>query len=296
MATAAPDVSLTAPQLVADPSRLAAAARFVADRRLGGLFFLDHLVPLSSPTGPVHELAASVGAVAGLDLGIRLGTLVARAPLRGPELTAAVGASAVRLAGGRFVLGVGAGDRLSFDEIDRYGFRRLPLTARVRSVADTIRLAHLLHPGIVTWVGGRHEALVDVAAEHADGWNGWMVPPGELAAVAARLAGARPGFSVTWGGSVVVGETPEEVSRLAGGRGPADTISGTPPEVAAALREVADAGAGELVVGLRPNREDRWRLFADEVLPLLGDGAPRSSGIPGPATPGPDGFPGNVAP
>jgi len=292
MATAAPDVSLTAPQLVADPARLSAAARFVADRRLGGLFFLDHLVPLSSPTGPVYELAASVGAVAGLDLGIRLGTLVARAPLRGPELTAAVGASAVRLAGGRFVLGVGAGDRLSFDEIDRYGFRRLTLTARVRSVADTIRLARLLHPGIVTWVGGRHDALLDVAAEHADGWNGWMVPPGELAAVAARLAGARPGFSVTWGGSVVVGETPEEVSRLAGGR--ADTVSGTPPEVAAVLREVADAGAGELVVGLRPNREDRWRLFADEVLPLLGEGEPRSSGTPGGATPGPD--PGNVAP
>lgn len=263
-------VSLTAPQFSSDPSRLAAAARVVSSRSLAGLFFVDHLVPLGSATGPVHEMAASVGAVAGLGLGIRLGSLVARAPLRGPEITASVGATAARLAGGRFVLGLGAGDRLSFDEIDRYGLARLPVADRAHAVAETIRAARRLDPALETWVGGRSERLIDLAAEHADGWNGWMVPPGELSRLALRLRAARPGFAVTWGGTVLVGETADDVTRLAGGRGLADTVAGTPPEVAARLREVAAAGADELIVSLRPNREDRWRLFVDEVVPLLG--------------------------
>lgn len=262
-------VSLTAPQLSADPARLGEAARLVADRGLAGLFFLDHLVPISSWRGPVQELAASLGAVAGLGLGIRLGTLVARAPLRGPEITGALAASAARLSEGRFVLGLGAGDRLSFDEIDRYGFDRLPLDDRVRSVAETIRFAKSLTPGIETWVGGRHPALVEVAADLADGWNGWMVPPGQLAALAVRLRAAHPGFAVTWGGSVIVGRSREEVARLGGRRGLDDAIAGTPPEVAEALRSVAAAGADEIVLSPRPNTPTSWHLLAEEVIARL---------------------------
>lgn len=263
-------VSLTAPQFSADPSGLFAAARLVADRAFAGLFFVDHLVPLGSATGPVQEMAASVGAVAGLGLGIRLGTLVARAPLRGAAVTAAVGATAARLADGRFVLGLGMGDRLSFDEIDRYGLSRLPVAERARVLAETIEAARAAYPGLETWAGGRSGRLVELAAEIADGWNGWMVPSDELARLVSLFRNARPGFAVTWGGTVVLGETSEDVARLGGRRGLADTVSGTPPEVAARLRELSAAGADELIVTLRPNREDRWLLFADEVLPLLG--------------------------
>jgi alkanesulfonate monooxygenase SsuD/methylene tetrahydromethanopterin reductase-like flavin-dependent oxidoreductase (luciferase family) len=263
-----PKVSLTAPQFTASLDPVLEAARFVEASDLDGLFLFDHLVPLGDASRPVLELAATLGAVAATTTSATIGTLVLRAPLRGPEISAAVARSAATIAPGRIVVGLGAGDRLSAEESLRFGQAIGSLEERVGAVSSSVE--RLAGTGVRRWVGGLHRRVLE-AALGADGWNGWAVGPERFASIAAVLRSKRPDLELTWGGSVVVGRDGSDLDALVAGRGGrGGDITGTADQVVAQLTALTKLGCQHFVVSVLPNRAERWEIFARSVANRLG--------------------------
>ncbi len=258
-------VSITAAQFSRDWHELEASAYRAETLGFDGLFLFDHLVPLGDPHRPVFELASAIGAVAAVTTTLRIGTLVLRAPMRHLSISTEIIETAVMLAPGRFVLGVGAGDRMSFDEARRFGMASGSLDQRIRLVEELVTSVATTNPELPIWVGGVHPKVLSLVRDRKVGWNGWGISAETFAATSKPLHGP-----VTWGGPVVLGEDRAEAARLKGDR---DAIWGDPLTVAARLAEYVDAGADELVVSVLPNRPERWELFANEVLPRLRDGS-----------------------
>ncbi|HEX5504711.1 MAG TPA: LLM class flavin-dependent oxidoreductase, partial [Thermomicrobiales bacterium] len=177
--------------------------------------------------------------------------------------------------GGRFILGLGAGNWEP--EHTMFGY---PLERRVSRFAEAIQIiAPLLREGAVDfhgryyeatdcvlsprgpspagpplWVGTRGERMLRIAARHADAYNAiWPITPAQVAEQRTRLVAA----------CADVGRDPATLDLTAGtfvhlpehGRPAADdrAISGTAEEIAAQLRAFADLGVRHLVVDLRPD-------------------------------------------
>jgi alkanesulfonate monooxygenase SsuD/methylene tetrahydromethanopterin reductase-like flavin-dependent oxidoreductase (luciferase family) len=262
-------VSMTAPQFAPSIDPVLEAAALAEQAGLDGMFAFDHLIPLGDPSRPVLELAATLGAVASATSRLLVGSLVARAPLRGPAVTTAVARTLQAIAPGRVILGLGSGDSHSRPEVERFGQVYDDLDRRVGMVEETV-LA-LTGTGVTCWVGGTHPRILDVALQ-SDGWNGWSLPLDVFADKVAVLRARRPDLTMSWGGSVVVGRDPDEVERLVAARGGAlGDVNGTCEQVVGQLMRHVEAGADHLVVSILPNRPDRWELFLAEVLPRLRD-------------------------
>ena len=148
-------VSLTAPQFANTPDSSLDLARSLGSLGFTGMFVFDHLVPIGDPRRPVLEGAATLGAVAAIS-SARVGSLVTRATLRAPMITAGIATALAAIAPGRSVLGLGAGDKMSEDEAVRYGMDRPGLTERLSLLEETIALVRLTAPSLPVWVGGRH--------------------------------------------------------------------------------------------------------------------------------------------
>lgn len=145
--------------------------------------FLSMEVKYGGPPGrhravdPLVALAAIARAVPAL----RLGTLVLCAQLRPARVLAKALATLDRVAGGRLVVGVGAG--WYEPEYVEAAIPFEPPGVRLRQLADTVdelremcatgatRPAPAQRPAPPIWVGGRGDRLLDVVAHHADGWN-----------------------------------------------------------------------------------------------------------------------------
>ncbi len=254
-------VSLTGPQFSLSFEPMLEWARFAEHAGFDGLFLFDHLVPIGDAHRPVHEMAASLGSIAAVTSRIGVGTLVMRAPMRGPEISTGIAATAAAVAPGRATVGLGAGDRLSAGEDERYGWTVASLDRRlsdVRSAAESIRSAGI---DASIWVGGTHPRVRELAAEVADGWNGWMVDVDSFSEMTARLPSR---VTATWGGAVIVGRTSDDVAESVRRRGSADhALVGTVTEVAGMLSQYVDAGASHLVLSVLPNRLDRWEVAAE---------------------------------
>lgn len=256
-------LSATAPQFTDSWDKLDTAAETLEALGYDGLFLFDHLVPIGDPSRPVFELSAALGAIASSTTRMRVGTLVMRVPLRGSGVSAAIARTAATVAPGRFVFGVGAGDRLSAAEGHRFGIASPPLADRVASVADAIEEIRTTDPEVPVWVGGTHPSILDLVRGFETGWNGWGIDPETFGGIVRQLPGASP---VTWGGAVVIGRNDAEAGDLLGGR---RAIAGGPDTLVAALDRFVSAGADELVVSVLPNERERWELFASEVLRRL---------------------------
>ncbi len=257
-------VSLTAPQFSSTLRPVSEAARDAEDLGFDGLFLFDHLIPLDDASRPVLELAATLGAVAASTQRISVGSLVMRAPLRGATLSAAAARTLGMIAPGRAIIGLGAGDSLSADEDRRHGRSTQTLDERLEVVAATLALSG--NADVQRWVGGLHPRILELAAT-GDGWNGWAVDRSRLVDAIARLPVGREGYTVSWGGSVVMGRDLADLDAILqerGGRG--GTITGTDVQVRAHLRSLVDTGVDHLVLSVLPNRSDRWESFAQAVL------------------------------
>lgn len=260
-------VWLTAPQFASDPGPILEAARFCEEAEISGLCFFDHLVPLFAPRRPIIELAAVLGWAAAVTSSLRLASLVLRASLRGPEISAAIAKTAAAIAPGRFVLGLGAGDRL-FDEADRFGLPSDDIDQRLAQLEETID--RVAGGGFPVWVGGLHHRVQTVAAERADGWNGWGIDPNRLAGLTSSLRARAPNLRITWGGAVMIGRDQTEVEKMLADRGGGEgVLAGTPDQVREGLARLVEAGADELIVAAVPNRLERWELLASHVIPRL---------------------------
>ncbi len=256
-------ISATAPQFTDSWENLRTSAQTLEALGYDGLFLFDHLVPIGDPSRPVFELCAALGAIASSTTRLRVGSLVMRVPLRGAGLSAAIARTAAAVAPGRFVFGVGAGDRLSAEEGDRFGITSPPLAERVASVGAAIEEIRTTDPEVPVWVGGTHESILDLVRRFETGWNGWGIDPETFAGIVRELPAVSP---ATWGGAVVIGRNDAEAGDLLGGR---RAIAGGPDTLVAALDRYVSAGAEELVVSVLPNDRERWELFASEVLGRL---------------------------
>jgi alkanesulfonate monooxygenase SsuD/methylene tetrahydromethanopterin reductase-like flavin-dependent oxidoreductase (luciferase family) len=263
-------VSITLPQFSERAEPMLEVAVAAEELGIDGVFLVDHLVPLGDPTRPVLELAGSVGAVAAHTRTIRVGSLVLRAPLRGPELSAQVAATASAVASGRAIIGLGAGDAATRDELERFGLACDPLDGRLAALEATIAGIRRADPAIPVWIGGKHPRILELAGRMADGWNRWAGSPDDLPAERPLLGLIPAGFTVSWGGTVLLAADRASVDRAVAGRSAGDEVlAGTPDEVAQALTAYVRAGATHLVLSLLPRGSEVVRLFADEVRPRL---------------------------
>ncbi len=91
---------------------LAAVARAAAEAGLQGIALMDHLIQIPQvgrAWEPIPEPWVTLGMLAGLEPGLRLGTLVTPVTFRAPGILAKTAATLDALSGGRSFCGIGAG-------------------------------------------------------------------------------------------------------------------------------------------------------------------------------------------
>ncbi|MFK4182692.1 TIGR03619 family F420-dependent LLM class oxidoreductase [Streptomyces sparsogenes] len=194
-----------------DIRRLADLAQEAEHLGYDGVWLPDHLLP-PGPYGPekyggVYEPLTALAYLAAVTRDITLGTSVLILPLRDPLLVARQAATLARAAGGRFVLGVGAGWEAY--EFDAAGVDFATRGARTTSALRVIRHLHEHgggpyedafhsfderavfqpvpeHP-VPFLIGGNSKAALRRAAEVGDWWQGVALEPREFAERRGRL-------------------------------------------------------------------------------------------------------------
>jgi probable F420-dependent oxidoreductase len=263
-------VSVVLPPVPAT-NRPEAAGRLAAEAEalgFAGIWVSDHvLFPVTGgPDDTTHQLdpVPFMSWLAARTSTLRLGTSVLVLPYRDPIVAAKALATVDWLAGGRLVLGVGAG--WLREEFDALG---VPFSERGARTDEAIRVLRSLWAGersfegrwtrfdgmvsepgarIPILVGGNSKAAIERAARLGDGWFPLPVPPDAAAAEIDRYREAcrRAERPV---GRVVLHYRP-----------PGDTASGE--EVAA----FAAAGADEVVLSTQATELDgvleSWRAYA----------------------------------
>ena len=222
------------------------------------------------------EPFAVLAFIAGRTRRVELGTTVLVVPQRPPLLIAKQWATLDALAGGRTILGIGAGwMREEFVALGADTFeRRGPATDEAMKIFraawtepgdvsfdgsvyrfDAVRVmpkpARAGGPPI--WIGGHGKRSIRRAAEHGDGWHPIRVTPDEVQTGVATLHELLPRY----------GRTPEDVTisvvvnAFAPGSGPAGTrqeweLAGDPDDVAETLRRYAAVGVEHVIVNPFP--------------------------------------------
>jgi alkanesulfonate monooxygenase SsuD/methylene tetrahydromethanopterin reductase-like flavin-dependent oxidoreductase (luciferase family) len=265
-------LGITLPSFVDDPAIPLGVARAAEDAGVDGVFVYDHLFREGRETRrPAIESVALLGAVAAATSRIAVGTLVFRAWLRPAETLAVSIETVARIAGDRVVAAIGSGDSQSREENESFGLGFRTVAERVGALEAAVRAAR--GRGARVWVGGHHPSVREVAARHADGWNGWGGDPQAFAVEATetrRMADAAD-FECTWGGLMVLDEdeelAAEKALRLQASPG---TVVGGPEGVARQLRAYANAGASWVIVGPvdSQDQENATRL-GEQVKPRL---------------------------
>jgi alkanesulfonate monooxygenase SsuD/methylene tetrahydromethanopterin reductase-like flavin-dependent oxidoreductase (luciferase family) len=239
-------LGLTLPSFVRDPAIPLSVARAAEDAGLDAVFVYDHLFRVRDDGSrrPALEGVSLLGAVAAATSRIAVGSLVFRAWLRPPASLAASIDTVDRIAPGRVVATIGAGDSQSRDENESFGLGFGTMADRIASLRASVVAAQ--GRGARVWVGGRAEAVRGIAAECADGWNAWGGDVDAFATEAAWVRALDPqaGFECSWGGLVVVGEDDRDAAAKAARLDAApEAIVGGPGTVARALDRFGAAGA-----------------------------------------------------
>jgi alkanesulfonate monooxygenase SsuD/methylene tetrahydromethanopterin reductase-like flavin-dependent oxidoreductase (luciferase family)/predicted kinase len=136
---------------------LAAVARNAAEAGLQGIALMDHLIQIPQvgrAWEPIPEPWVTLGMLAGLEPGLRLGTLVTPVTFRAPGILAKTAATLDALSGGRAFCGIGAGwwDR----EHAAFGLPFPPAAGRLDQLEAAIEtLRALWQPGTKAYQGQR---------------------------------------------------------------------------------------------------------------------------------------------
>jgi alkanesulfonate monooxygenase SsuD/methylene tetrahydromethanopterin reductase-like flavin-dependent oxidoreductase (luciferase family) len=220
---------------------------------------------------------------------VRLGPLVACAGFHPPGLIAKMAATIDEVSGERFVLALGAG----WNEAEFTAFG-IPYDRRVSRFEEAFAIVRGLLAGERVTVAGRYwqaddavllpapsrrvplmigsngPRVLGIALPHVDAWNSWYTDFGNTAEGFAALnerigAAARD-----------AGRAPEEIERSACvhvvlDRAAVDRpieappLEGTPEQIAARLRELAEAGADEAILVASPITERSIRALGEVV-------------------------------
>ena len=232
--------------------------------------------------------------LAGVTERVAIGPLVACTAFRRPGLLARAAATVDELSGGRLVLALGAG--WNEPEYDAFG---IPFDHRVERFAEALQIIRPLLDGERVTFSGAYETVTDAvllprparrpplmvgatgprmlaaALPHVDAWNTWYdvygnTPEGfaELNATideAARAAGRDPSQIERSACALVV------LDRAAGERPIPDgmpAVEGSPDEIAAHLRDLAEAGADEAILVVSPINERSIRVLGETLAAL----------------------------
>lgn len=201
---------VTLPQI----KRTWAEAREAAEEfdRLGfdSVWVCDHLYGVPMPNLPILEAWSELAAVAAVTRRVELGTLVTPPFFRNPAVFAKQVATIDQIAGGRAIVGLGAGWFAT--EFEAYGCPFPPIGARLRALEETAEVLRRLwtEPQVTfagTYVtvreamcepkpvrrppiligGGGERVLLRIAARHADIWNNLAATQPELGTKIAAL-------------------------------------------------------------------------------------------------------------
>ena len=253
-----------------DAPRMVAEASRAAELGFDGVFATDHLFVPGHPERATLEPFSLLSAIAVACPGLHVGTLVARVGLRHPSVLARMSAALDDLSGGRAIIGLGSGDSLDRPENEAFGLpsptdraERLTMLTETADVLRALFRGRVWSGGEATpaingrlapmpgredgppiWVGGLSEEVVRVAAEHADGWNGWGVSAEVFRERARMLEGT--GVEATWAGIATLGNDPGDAARRAGerrARGLPEAWAGGVGDMTGFLTELAEAGA-----------------------------------------------------
>jgi len=267
-------VGLTLPSFVDDPAVPIAIARDAEAAGVDGVFVFDHLFRRSGDgeRRPALEAIALLGGIAAATTRIQIGALAFRASLRPPASLASAVATLGRLAPGRVISAIGAGDSESREENETFGFGFGTFAQRVARLEAVTRAVCDL--GAPVWVAGHAARVRAVAAAAADGWNSWG---SELewfrnSTAEARAAAVRAPFVCSWAGLAVLDTDDDRANAKAERLGARPgTLVGGPGTVAAALRGFADAGAEWVIVGPVDSRDPaNAAILGEQVKSLLG--------------------------
>jgi len=280
-------VQLPEVEYVAPWPKLLEMARAAEDVGFDSLWVGDHLQyerPLDV-VGP-WEAWSTLAALAAVTSRVQLGPLVACTSFHSPPMLAKKAATVDEISGGRLILGLGAG----WNEADytAYGFpydRRVSRFEEAFTIIRTLlrdgqidfegqfytardcelhpRGASDVHPnGPPLMLGTTRPRMLSIAVPHIDMWNEWhdrvSNTPEGAADMSAKVTAA----------AIEAGREPSEIERtvtvlvrLAGGTGraaggeiakPTPPLTGTPEELARAIRAYADVGISHVQLVLDP--------------------------------------------
>jgi F420-dependent oxidoreductase-like protein len=264
------------------------------------VWIADHFLPFTDDTsGPVHECWALLAGLAVAVPRVRLGSLVVGNTYRHPAVLAKQAVSVDHLAGGRVVLGLGAGwqenEHVAYGieypsvkgRLDRLEEACAVITSLLRQDRSTfdgiyypLRDAPLaprpVGPLPLLVGGGGEQRTLRIAARYADEWNTWGTPDllAHKGAVLERHCADVGRDPATIGRSAnALLFLSEDESWLAPRRDRdvgRPTIVGTPAEVVDIVGAYAEAGVDELIIpdfnlGPPSRRRDTIELFMNEV-------------------------------
>jgi len=266
-------LGLTLPSFRDEPDRALEIAQVAEAAGLDGVFVYDHLFRRARDGSrrPALDSLTLLAAVAAETTSIAVGALVFRATLRPPATLATALDTVHRMAPGRVLPTIGAGDTESREEMETFGLGFESVADRVAALVTTVE--HTRDRGYPVWVGGTSTIVREVAAEHADGWNRWGGEPEVFAAAVGVIAPTtrRSPFIFSWGGLVVT--APDDAAARAKaerlGAGP-EALVGGPAALADALGRYRDAGADWAITGpVDSSNVENARLLGEDVRPRL---------------------------
>jgi alkanesulfonate monooxygenase SsuD/methylene tetrahydromethanopterin reductase-like flavin-dependent oxidoreductase (luciferase family) len=253
----------------------------------------DHFIQPSRPTGPYYEAWTLLAGLAACTQRIRVGVLVSCNTFRHPALLAKMAAAVQELCGGRFILGLGAGNQshehnaFGLDFEHRIGrFKEyLPLlnqllagqTVSYEGRYYTLREASLrtAMPPVPIWVAAGGPQMFELAARHASCWNiaGGGTDPQQVRAKFAGFADAcrqagreardfevcKMTFMAVAADAASARTMVDELatrSNTSPAALAARLVVGTPDEIAARLRALTEAGVNHHIFNV--SESEQW--------------------------------------
>lgn len=278
------------PQGADNFDRIVEVARECEKLGYDSVWLYDHLSPFWAHSSEALECWTTLSAVAARTSKVKIGTLVTNVGLRNPGLLAKMASTVDNISGGRLILGLGTGDRMSREELGSYGYKFPSLEERVELLKENILILKAMwtkdlvtfhgkhyeisdavnlpkpkqHPHPPIWIGGKHLRILDVVAELADGWNYWGFSKSELErcksylSVKCRDYGRNPDSIVkSWAGTYV--------SLSQGSSGRAEVMR----NIVTRLRKQTDASTKYFIASFGSQASpESYQTFADAAMNL----------------------------
>jgi F420-dependent oxidoreductase-like protein len=274
---------------------------------------MDHIIPVlaTDPDAPCFEGLTTLAAMAASTEKLYCGVLAIAVTFRNPALLAKMAATIDHISNGRMELCIGGA--WFHREHEQYGYEFPPIGERLRMLGEAAQILKLMwtqprttfhgryysvndavcepkpvrQPHLPLWIGGGGEKVtLRIAAEHGDGWNGWLFPTEIYQRKVDALArhcesvGRDPAtVRRAMNFQAIVGETPQEVEergrRLASSWGDYDdmrqrSVLGSPEECVEQLLAYVNLGVSDFVMNVRQPADLRaLELVAEKVMPVV---------------------------